>query len=405
MSWKVACAMEERFRFIKEYETGELDFAELCRRYAVSRKTGYKWLARYEEGGLANLADRSRAPHIHPNQVSEEWEERVIALRSEHPRWGPKKLWHVLAGQHGGELPPARSTMAAILQRHGLSWARKRKRSATPSEQPLSHAQAANQVWCTDYKGWFLCGDGQRCYPLTLTDAASRYLLRCQGLSSPDEASSRSVFEAAFREFGLPQAMRSDNGTPFASTGLHGLSKLSVWWLKLGIRLERIEPGEPQQNGRHERMHRTLKEETTQPAARTLRQQQYKFDSFRQEYNERRPHEALQFSTPASHYSASLRPYPARLPSVEYPGHFEQRKVDHSGDIKWNYSRCFLGRALTGERVGLEEINDGLWRVWFAQLLLGEFAERIDAPTRRRRAQSRLRLRSPSGLPPPEPTP
>lgn len=396
--------MEQRFRFMEEYRTAVVEFSELCRRYGVSRKTGYKWLARYEEGGLANLEDRSRAPHVRPNQVSLEWEERIIALRKQHPRWGPKKLWHLLEREQPGEARPAMSTIAAILQRRGLTWARKPKRRATPSSQPLSHAQTPNQVWCTDYKGWFRCGDGQRCYPLTLTDAASRYLLRCQALTRPDEQSSQPVFEAAFREFGLPEAIRSDNGTPFASTGIQGLTKLNVWWLKLGIRLERIAPGQPQQNGRHERMHRTLKAETTQPAARTLRQQQSRFDRFRQQYNQQRPHEALQFATPASWYQVSPRQYPARIAAVEYPDHFQQRRVDPSGDFRWHYSRCYVSRALVGESVGVEEIGDGLWRVWFAQLPLGELDERTELRHRRRGPQSRLRLRSPSGLPPPEPT-
>lgn len=395
--------MEERFRFIEEYQRAELDLSELCRLYGVSRKTGYKWLARYEAGGLANLEDRSRAPEAHPNQISEELEQRVVALRVAHPRWGPKKLWHLLEREHPGEQRPAISTIAVILSRHGLTWARKVKRRATPSEQPLSHAQAPNQVWCTDYKGWFACANGRRCYPLTLTDAASRYLLRCQALRTPDAESSQPVFEAAFREFGLPAAMRSDNGPPFASTGVQGLTRLSVWWLKLGIRLERIEPGEPQQNGRHERMHRTLKEDTTQPAAGTLRQQQQKFDSFRKEYNEQRPHEALHFTTPASHYEPSPRPYPARVPEVEYPGHFALRKIEPSGDLCWHYDRCFVGRALAGELVGVEAIEDGAWRVWFGQLPLGVFDQKAIARSRRKRTCARLKLRSPSGLPPPEP--
>ena len=395
--------MEERFRFVEECQAAELEFSELCRMYGVSRKTGYKWLARYEEGGLANLQDRSRAPHVHPNQIGGEVEQRVVGLRGEHSRWGPKKLWHMLEREHPGKPCPAISTIAAILKRHGLTWARKTKRRATPSEQPLSHAQGPNQVWCTDFKGWFRCGNGRRCYPLTLTDAASRYLLRCQALTTPDAESSKAVFEAAFREFGLPEAMRSDNGTPFASTGIQGLTKLSVWWLKLGIRLERIEPGEPQQNGRHERMHRTLKEETTQPVAATLRQQQQKFDAFRKEYNEQRPHEALQFTTPASQYQASSKTYPARLPEPEYAQHFKLHKIEPSGDLCWHYDRCFLGRALAGELVGVEEIGDGTWRVWFGQLPLGEFEERVDRRHRRKHSCARLKLRSPSGLPPPEP--
>src|SRR5437660_2764349 len=299
MGWKETCGMEERFRLIEEWKKEEWSFAELCRRYGVSAKTGYKCVKRYEAEGIEGLRERSRAPHGHSHEVLKEVAEAVVEARRQRPHWGPVKLRKRLSEEAPEISWPAVSTIGEILQRAGLTVARKRRRKASPSETPLQHADGPNAVWCGDYKGWFRCQDGSRCDPLTISDAFSRFLLRCQAVKAMDTANAQGVFEAAFREYGLPAAIRTDNGEPFASVGLGGLSALSVWWMKLGIRVERIQPGKPQQNGRHERMHRTLKQATAQPPARNLRWQQQAFDEFRQEYNYERPHEALELKKPA----------------------------------------------------------------------------------------------------------
>jgi transposase InsO family protein len=386
-----------------EIEQGEESVSELCRQYSVSRKTAYKWLKRYREKGAEGLGDRSRAPHHHPNQVAGEIEERVLELRSERPSWGPKKLWAWLEEHEPEKRWPAPSTMGEILKRHGMTRKQKKRRRAVPSAGPLSPAEGANAVWCADYKGWFVCGNGQRCYPLTISDGYSRYLLGCQALPRSETRSARRIFTAAFRNYGLPTVIRTDNGAPFATVGPTGLSRLSVWWIRLGIQPERIQPGRPQQNGQHERMHRTLKAETAQPPQYNLRAQQKLFDRFREEFNEQRPHEALDLVPPAHYYEPSPRNYPERLPELSYPAEFQTRMVDHRGAIRWDYARVFLGRGLAGEPVGLEPIGDGRWRVWYSFFEVGEFDERVDITARGKRRRSWLRLQSPSGLPTPEP--
>jgi transposase InsO family protein len=404
MSWKVVSAMEQRVRMMAQWESGAESVAELCRRYGISRKTAYKWWVRWREQGVEGLAERSRAPQRQAQRIAPAWERAVVEARGGHPTWGPKKLLVELEKRTAelGEELPARSTIGAILQRHGLSWARQPRRRASASAAPLAHATAANRVWAADYKGWFRCGDGAACYPLTISDDYSRYLLRCQALTGVEEALARPVFEAAFREYGMPEAIRTDNGPPFASAGLCGLSHMSVWWLRLGIRLERIEPGQPQQNGRHERLHRTLKAEATAPPAADLRRQQARLDAFRREYNAARPHEALGQATPESWYEvAAPRPYPARLPDYEYPARCQLRRVAADGSIRWNWARLSLTRALRGEQVALEEVAEGVWQVRFCQLVLGEFDER--ALARRRDRDAWLRLRRPSGPPSPQP--
>jgi putative transposase len=370
MGWNETCAMEERFKFIEEYKQERDSVAELCRRYGISRKTGYKWLERYEEGGLEGLRDQSRAPQTHPNQIGVDQEARILTARSQHPTWGPVKLRAWLMRQYTAQPWPAPSTIGDILKRHGLTAPRKRKRCATPSPGPLSHAEQPNAVWSADFKGWFRVGDGSRCDPLTISDGFSRYLLRCQGLPQPTDALVRPVCEATFREYGLPDAIRIDNGPPFASTALGGLSSLSVWWIKLGIRVERIPPGQPQQNGRHERMHRTLKQETTQPPAQNLRRQQERFDAFRIEYNQVRPHAALDHRTPAECYHCSSRRFPSRIPDVEYHPDWEVRKVSH-GCIRWWSKEVFVTRALDDEYIGLQPLDDRHLCVWFCSYPLG----------------------------------
>ena len=292
--------MEERFGFVADWESGDWSMAELCRYYGVTRATGYKWVERYESGGVKALEDWSRAAHRHPNAVSAEMEDLVLGMRAKHPSWGAPKIHAKLEGEQGGKKIPVESTIGEILKRNGLTVPPKRRRSSRRASEPLAHAGASNAVWCADYKGWFRTGDGTRIDPLTITDAYSRYLFRCQAVKAADYAHSKPVFEAAFREYGLPEKLRTDNGAPFGSNGESGLTGLSVWWIKLGIVPEHIEPGKPQQNGRHERMHRTLKQETAKPPARSRRAQQERFDQFRREYNEQRPHQALGHKTPAT---------------------------------------------------------------------------------------------------------
>jgi len=368
LGWKETRVQDERLRLCLEFEAGELSRAEICRRYGVSRKSGYKWWEQYLREGVAGLADRSRAPQNQPHAVDEETVGAILGLRARYPSWGERKLKAWLERERGERQWPCASSIGAVLKRYGLTSPPKRRRRASPSHE-LAAPSCANQVWAIDFKGWFRTGDGRRCDPLTLTDAHTRYLLRCQGVDATGAAFVRPLLEAAFREYGMPARMRSDNGPPFASTGVGGLSRLSVWWLRLGIALERIEPGHPEQNGRHERMHRTLKRETARPPERTLRAQQRAFDRFRQEYNEERPHEALGMATPGSRYAPSARPFPARLPELEYPAGFALRVVEQHGDVSWRFGRFFLGEALAGETVGLEEVEEG-WRVWLGPLRL-----------------------------------
>jgi putative transposase len=373
MPWRKTSAMEERYQLVMKTQEDLSSFTELCRQFGVSTKTGYKWLNRYKREGMNGLQDQSRAPKNHPNEVSAEIREAVLQARRDHPTWGPKKLLDPLQKANPKRSWPALSTIAEILKSNGLSVARKYRRRTPPSTQPFSECNAANRVWCADYKGWFITGDGQRCDPLTITDGFSRYLLRCQIVESLSYEVARGVFEAAFREYGLPIAIRTDNGTPFASRGLGGLSRLSVWWLRLGITPERIQPGKPQQNGRHERMHLTLKNETTIPPAQNLRAQQKRFDAFRREYNQVRPHEALGMKTPDSFYELSLRSYPARVPELEYDLGFEVRRIGGNGEFKWKGNKIFLSEILQGELIGLEPFDGRYWKIYFGAMHLGVF--------------------------------
>ena len=286
--------------------------SELCTRHGISRQAGYNTLVRYQQLGWEGLEARSRAPRRHPNQTAAALEQRIVDLRHEHMRWGPRKLKAVLERQQPEVRWPAVSTLGALLRREGLVIARKKRRRVEPYSAPFASASEPNRVWCADFKGWGRTQDGERIDPLTVSDACSRYLLRCQAVEKTDTARVQAIFEAAFREYGLPEAIRTDNGAPFASRALRGWSRLSVWLIKLGIVPERIQPAHPEQNGRHERMHLTLKQETMSPMAANRRAQQRRFEQFRREYNQQRPHEALGMQTPASCYRASPRRYPAR---------------------------------------------------------------------------------------------
>lgn len=377
MPWSETTPMAERVRFIVDLERNLYTMSELCSQYGISRKTGYKWAARYAEGGYAGLEDRSRAPRRCPHRTPQAIVDAVLAVRRQHPRWGPKKLVAVLRRRHPEQAWPAASTVGGILTRAGLVKPRRYRRRVAPSPKAAPDASLApNDLWSVDFKGHFRTGNGRYCYPLTVVDRSSRFILGCQAQRSIALDGTRASFAALFREYGLPRGILSDNGTPFSSAALGGLSRLSVWWIKLGIQPLRIEPGHPEQNGGHERMHRTLKGATTRPPASNLRGQQVRFDSFRREYNEERPHEALGQRPPTVRYEPSVRRYPGRLGEVEYPGHYEVRRVRTSGQIKWRGAFLYLSQALTGELVGLEEVDDGVWSVDFGPVHLARFDQR-----------------------------
>jgi len=377
MPWSETVTMS-RVKFITDLGSDLYGMSELCEKHGISRKTGYKWKERFTREGAEGLKDRSRAPKHSPRQTSSEIAERLLELRRQHPSWGPRKLLAWLEKHEPGGDWPRASTVGGLLKRAGLVGScRRRAARARPVAVARTEASGPNEVWTSDFKGEFRTGDGRLCYPLTVVDGFSRFVLLIQGLPSVAAAGAWPAFERAFREYGLPRVIRTDNGNPFASSSaLAGLSRLSVRWIKLGIIPERIQPGHPEQNGRHERMHRTLKAETTRPPAVNAPGQQERFDRFRHEYNEQRPHEALGQRPPSELYQSSSRPYPGRLAQPEYPGHYEVRSVSRGGEIKWRGKFLFLSQALSGERVGLEEYEDGLWTVYFGALPLGRFDER-----------------------------
>ena len=370
--------MDQRVAFIADWLRDEWTMTELAERYGISRKTAYKWVARYQTDPEHGLVERSRAPKVHGRRMPEEVREAVLALRRTRPRWGPKKLRGVLDEREPECQWPAPSTMGDLLRREGLSQPRRRARYVVPLTQPLAAAQAPNDVWSADFKGWFRTTDGQRCDPLTIMDACSRFVLCCRILA-PTGRAVRPWFERAFRAYGLPRALRTDNGSPFATTGAGQLSQLAVWWLKLGIQLDRIDPGHPEQNGRHERFHLTLQQETTSPPAATAGQQQRRFDRLRADFNGERPHEALGQQPPARVYAASPRPYPVRLEEPWYDATHQVRRVKNRGWIKWGGDHIFISEAVRGELVGVTETPRGDWLVRFLHVELG----RIDRQTRR----------------------
>jgi transposase InsO family protein len=393
----------ERKTWWDEYMAGER-IVEIAERHRVSRKTLYKWLERYEAHGMEGLRELSRAPLAHPRQVGDLWRERVRSARLEHPRWGPLKLQWLLKKQHSGGGVPSASTIGRLLRDWGLSRNRG-SRARARGTGALAEAEQPNQVWAIDFKGWCRTGDGARCEPLTVTDQATRYLLCCQGLPSTRTELVRPVMERIFIEYGLPQRIRSDNGAPFASNGECGLTELSVWWIELGIVCERIQPGHPQQNGRHERMHRTLQEATMSPPASTARQQQRRMDAFRQEYNEQRPHEALGQRVPAEVYHAAERRYPGVVGAPNYGTGWQVRKVSSCGGARWASGRMFVSHALEGKLVGFEPLDDGLWKMWFHGHWLGmwdEYARRYWRPHEWARQVARRALAGLASGNPPE---
>jgi transposase InsO family protein len=375
MPWKEELPMDQKTQFVSEYLRDSLSFTELCQRYDISRKTGYKWINRYEDEGPPGLIDRSRRPHSSPEQTPETLRLAICEARRRHPSWGAKKLLKLLKRQDPQQAWPSRWTVCEILKREGLVREKTRRRKVGHPGKPTSIVTAPNQLWCVDFKGQFKTRDGRYCYPLTVTDRYSRYLLGCQGLLSTETRGAKEVFRHLFKKYGLPAAIRSDNGVPFASTALARLSELSVWWIQLGIQRELIQPGKPQQNGQHERMHRTLKAETTRPPAVNLAKQQRLFNSFRREYNEVRPHEGIELQTPASMYEPSTRVLAKELPPLVYPAHFETRLVSKNSGIRWNSQWVAVSQTCAGLHVGLEQVDHGLWDVYLGPIKLGRLLE------------------------------
>lgn len=376
MPWLETDVIKERNRFVQAYESGLFSMSELCERYGISRPTGYEWWARYQGQGLLGLQDRPRGPKSCAHKTPLAVEKALVSLRHKYPKWGPVTLLQRLEKLQPELELPAPSTAGEILKRHGLIEARKRRARHRHPGRPYVEMGSPNDVWTADFKGEFLTRDHRYCYPLTIADGCSRYLLACRGQRSAAYPGARAGFEGAFREYGLPLQILTDNGTPFASCAIGGLSRLAAWWIKLGIHPVRIEPGCPQQNGRHERMHRTLKAETTRPPAANLAAQQRCLERFRRRYNEERPHRALEGAVPAARYRPSARAYPEREPSITYPGHFKVLKVCANGCLSWRSRFIFVSQVLVGEPLGLEPVDDGIWSVHFATVLLARFDER-----------------------------
>ncbi len=376
MPWKETRVMDQKIKMISNWLSGEYNITELSRIHEVSRKTLYKWIERYQADQDSGLQERSSRPLVMPRATPAELVAEILASKSRHEHWGSRKLLVWLRSHQPEKKWPAASTTSEILKRHGMVHARHKRHHTPPYNEPFLKSNQPNEVWCADFKGQFRLGSGNLCYPLTMTDSYSRYLLGCWGLIHPAHLPTRSYFELAFREYGLPSAIRTDNGAPFASVGLGGLSSLAVWFVKLGIQPERIEKGHPEQNGRHERMHRTLKAEAISPPRKNLNEQQRAFDRFQAVYNNDRPHEALGQKTPASMYRRSIREYPVKLPETEYPTSFSVRRVKANGCLKWQSTELYLSGALSGELVGLKEIETGIWTVYFSFYPIGIMDER-----------------------------
>ncbi len=375
MPWTETCVMDLKLQLISDSLRG-YSITELSTAYGISRKTVYKWLHRYEEYGVDGLKNRSRAPKQCPHKLDEHIANLIIAKKKQHLDWGPKKVLDLLRRNDPEIDWPADSTAGELLKRCGLVKKRRYKRTIPADKQPFSDYSEANQSWSADYKGDFKLGNKQRCYPLTITDNCSRYLLACQGLNSTKYSDAQLWFEYTFREFGLPQSIRTDNGSPFASRSLGGLSRLSKWWVDLEIKVERIQPGRPQQNGRHERMHRSLKAAVCKVPSYSMVRQQERFDSFRVEYNELRSHEGLGRQTPESHYEASCRSYPELILPPQYDNDMTVRSVRHNGEIKWKSQRLYVSELLRKLPVGLKQKEEHLWELYYRSHLLGTLNEK-----------------------------
>jgi putative transposase len=374
MPWKESSVMDERLRFVEDVYRGVASMSELCARYGISRTAGYDTLARFAAQGVAGLVDRSHRPGRCPHAIAPEVVAEILELQQRYT-WGARKVRRLLLRRDPTREVPSIATVHRTLARHGRVRPRGRSRRRAHPGRPLAPMTEPNAVWSADFKGHFRMGSGLYCYPLTVQDGASRFLLGCVGMLAPTIEGSWPVFERLFRRYGLPERLRTDNGTPFASGALGRLSTLSVWWIRLGILPDLIEPAHPEQNGRHERMHKTLKAATARPPGADLPAQQQRFDRFRREYNEVRPHEALDDETPTSCYVPSMRPYPRRLPPLEYPGHFEVRRVSRNGGIRWHHVWVNVSHLLAEEYVGLEAVDEGLWDVYFGPVWLGRMHE------------------------------
>ena len=371
MPWKETCTMDQKVKMIGDWLSNEYTITELSEMYEVSRKTIYKWVRRYGAKGPPGLLERSKAPKYHPNTTPLEIAREIVASKLRHQRWGPKKVVAWLEEHCSEGRWPAASTAGGILKREGLVRPRRRKHRTPPYIKPFNQCHRPNALWSADFKGQFRTGDGELCYPLTIFDNYSRYILSCHGLSHPTLEESRPWFESVFKECGLPEAIRTDNGAPFASVGLGGLSKLSAWFIKLGIKPERIKPGHPEENGRHERMHRSLKEATASPPRGDIKEQQKALDEFVKDHNFERPHEALGQKTPASFYRPSMRAYPTEVPKVEYHGDVIVRQVRHNGEIRWKGEFIYVSEALAGDPVALKQKEEHLWEIRFSSYPLG----------------------------------
>lgn len=369
MPWEASSVMDQKVGFVSAWLAGEAPVTVLCERWGISRQTGHLWLRRYRSEGPSGLEERSRAPLHHGGAMEPALALRLIGARRNKPYWGPKKLLAILREEEPDRAWPSASTVSALFKREGLSEPRRRRRRVEALERPFAEALEPNDTWCIDFKGWFRTRDGRRCDPLTVSDAFSRMLLGLRILDPVTEAVEQEM-DRLFREHGLPRAIRSDNGPPFASSGAGGLTRLSARWAKLGLRLERIHPGCPQQNGRHERMHGTLKAQACKPPEGNLTDQQRRFDAFRREYNHERPHEALRQCQPARLYKPSPRPFPRRIPEPAYDKDELVRHVRSNGEIRWNGGKLFVSEALVGEVVGLRQREDGSWIARFADVPL-----------------------------------
>lgn len=382
MPWKQTCAMNERREFIKDWMSHAWSLSQLCRAYDISRPTAYKWIERFEAQGLEGLVERSRAAVSHPNATKIEVQRAIIAMKQRFIYFGPRKIRKKLIELDADQHWPATSTIGTILKRQGYVISRRKRRRVTLYAKPLCADAVPNDVWAADFKGWFTTADGSRIDPFTVSDIASRYLIRCRSVAKTDGASVKAQLTMAFKEFGMPKALRTDNGSPFATLGLGGLSKLSVWLIKLGIAPERIRPAHPQENGVHERMHRTLKHETARPPQANPRAQQESFDAFVRRFNEERPHESLGMRKPTDVYQPSPRRFPGRLPDIDYPTTAKVRTVTTNGHIGWKDGRIYLTHALEGERVGIVQVDEDSWEIRFANVVLGKLDERKMEVTR-----------------------
>ena len=370
MPWRTSSVETERARFVLEAELSDLSFAELCRRHGISRPTGYKWLERYEGQGVDGLGDRSRRPHSCPHATPQHVVDRILEVRKRRG-WGARKICGVLAKDPAVDPVPTVDTIHRVLDRNGYIDHRKPRRRRTHPGPPLPIPEEPNSTWTADFKGEFRTGDGHLCFPLTVQDGYTRFLLDCRGMLRLDLQATMRRFRHLFREVGLPERIRTDNGHPFASTAIAGLSQLSVWWISIGILPELIEPGKPQQNGRHERMHRTLKEDAASPPRADLRAQQARFNGFRRVFNHERPHEALAMQTPSDLYHPSPRTYTEHPQPLEYPAHYELRLVSQDASIRWHSRKVFVSSLLGRRWVGLEQVRDGVWSVYFGPVHLG----------------------------------